>query len=279
MRKRLFRIIPLAAVIFAAIFTSDDNTSHAQPPVNDGIYIFGRIDIERGKSGIFGRSRKELKERDWCVFVGANGSVYKMSLIDRSVHELFINGKRVDDSLIWKHTAEFKPYLDKYWRVQELEKESADLDRQMKPIEAKIEAVSKEMQRIDKLEERLDRASSGFADDRRSLSEARRRIADTERGFSQELEGFARQQDAIGKQHESLNLIEDLDKVLKEICTDLQSLGVVKSTANISFKLSNVELIVNGKRVSQEVYDLLKARYIIAEGGESGFLYRWKGDI
>lgn len=279
MMKRLFRLIPLAAIMAAAIFTSDGNVSHAQRPVSDGTYIFGRIDNDRGKTGIFGRSRQAFKDRDWCVFVGASGSVYKMSMIDRSVHELFINGKRVDDSLIWKHTAEFKPYLEKYWRVQDLEKESADLDRQMMPIEVKIEAVSKEMQKLDKIEERLDRGASGFADDRKSLSDARRRISSTERELSRELEVFARQQDAIGKQHESLNLMEDLDRVLKQIATDLQSLGVVKSTANISFKLSNVELIVNGERISPEAYDLLKAKYIIAEGGESGFLYRWKGDI
>ncbi|MFT3746085.1 MAG: hypothetical protein QM785_17575 [Pyrinomonadaceae bacterium] len=277
--KRLFRLIPLAAIIAAAIFTSDGNISHAQPPVSDGIYMFGRIDNDKGKSGIFGRSRKDLKDRDWCVFVVGGDKVYKMSLIDRSVHELYINGKRIEDSLIWKHTAEFKPYLEKYWRVQELEKESANLDRQMKPIEAKIEAVSKEMQKLDKIEERLDRGASGFADDRKSLSEARRRISSTERELSHELEGFARQQDAIGKQHESLNLMEDLDKVLKQIGTDLQSLGVVKTTSNLSFKLSNVELIVNGKTVSPEIFDLLKARYIVGESGESGFLFRWKGDI
>lgn len=115
MMKRLLRVIPPAAIMAAAIFTSGGDVSHAQRPVSDGTYIFGRIDNDRGKSGIFGRSRQAFKDRDWCVFVGANGSVYKMSMIDRSVHELFINGKRVDDSLIWKHTAEFKPYLEKYW--------------------------------------------------------------------------------------------------------------------------------------------------------------------
>ncbi|MEQ1605375.1 MAG: hypothetical protein ABL999_10960 [Pyrinomonadaceae bacterium] len=279
MRKRLSRIFPLAAILAAAFFTSDSNVSLAQPPLGDGIYMFGRIDNDKAKSGIFVRNRQDLKNRDWCVFIGENGSVYKMSLIDRSVHELFIDGKRVDDSLIWKRTAEFKPYLEKYWRDRELEKESADLERQMKPIEIKIEAVSKEMEKLDKFEQRLERSAAGFADDRKSLSDARRRIADTERGFSHELEGFARQQDRIGREQESLNLMEDLDKVLKQICTDLQALGVIKNTANLSFKLSNVELVVNGKRVSPEVLDLLKARYIIAEDGESGFLYRWKGEI
>lgn len=280
MIRRVSHVLTLAAVIAAAFFYADKNVSLAQPqPKDDGIYILGRIDNDKTTSGIFGRRREDLKNRDWCVFIGENGRVYKMSLVDRSVRDLVIDGKRVDDSLIWKRTAEFKPYLEKYWRVRELEQESARLDRQMRPIELKIQAISQEMEKLDRLEQRLDRAATGFTDDRKSLSAARRRIADAERGFSRELNDFARQQDRIGKEHESVDLIGDLDKVLKQIGTDLQSLGAVNTTKNLSFKLSNVEMIVNGKNVSPEIFDLLKARYIVAETGEAGFVYRWKGKI
>jgi len=280
MKKRLFLTSAAALLLLAAFSAFDSNIGLAQLPTgDDGIYIFGRIDNDKAKSGIFGRRRENLKNSDWCVFIGENGQVYRMSLIDRSIHELYIDGKKIDDSQIWKHTAEFKPYLEKYWRVRELDKESASLDRQMKPIEIKIETVSKEMEKLDKIEERLERSAAGFADDRKSLSDARKRIAGTERELSRELEDFAKRQDQIGKEHESLNLMADLDKVLKQIGTDLQALGVIKSTSNLSFKLSNVELIVNGRKASPEVYDLLKARYIITEGAESGFLYRWKGAI
>lgn len=277
MKKMTLSFISVFAVLF---FVLSFNVSQAQiMPAND-IYMFGTIENDKRMSGYFGKNQRDFNNKNWCVFIGANGKVYKLTLIDKNIRDLYIDGQKIADGEIWKHTAEYKPFLLKFWRNEEIEDESKELERQIKPLDRKIEAINKEIEKLDREEEKLEKDlknnSTSFADNRKSINAQQKRLSAIEKELSEKIENLSKQQEKLSNEQESLNLMDEVNKVLFQIGTDLKSLGVIKNSNNLSFKLSNVELIVNGKRISPDVFDLLKARYIVELNGESGFIYRLK---
>lgn len=283
MKKKSFWLILCLSAFVSVYFLLNQNSSQAQTIPSDGIYIFGTIEKDRRMTGYFGKNSKDLRNKNWCVFIGENGKVYKLLLIDKGISELYIDGQKIDDSLIWKHTAEYKSFLERFWRSEEIENQSRELEQKMKPIDRRIEAVSKEIEKLDRAEEKLDKAleknTIGFAENRKSIRAQQKRLNEIQSEFAQQIEDLSKQQEKLSNEQESLKLMEDLNKVLRQIGVDLQSLGVIKNVNNLSFKLSNLELIVNGKKASPEVFAMLKARYIFELNNESGFLYRWKGNV
>lgn len=284
MVKKVFILLLSLSALTLLFFALNQNISLAQiKPNNDSLYMVGSVDKDRTMTGFFGKNHQDIENKNWCVFIGENGKVYKISLIERNIHELYIDGQKIADNQIWKHTAEYKSFLEKFWRNEEIEDESSDLESKIKPIDRKIEAISKEIEKLDRAEEKLDkdleRNSTSFADNKKSINAQQKRLSEIENELDEQIENLSKQQEKLSDEQESLNLMDELDKVLEQISADLKSLGVIKSSKNLSFKLSNVELIVNGKKVSPEVFELLKARYIVEMSGESGFLYRWKGNV
>lgn len=280
MKKITLGLISCISVFTALFFNLNQTISQAQIiPAND-IYMFGTVENDKRMSGYFGKNRQDFKNKNWCVFIGANGKVYKLTLIDKSIRDLFIDGRKIADGEIWKHTAEYKPFLLKFWRNEEIEEESRELERQIKPLDRKIEAINKEIEKLDREEEKLDKElknnSASFTDNRKSINAQQKRLSGIEKELSEQIENLSKQQETLSNEQESLNLMDELNKVLLQIGTDLKALGVIKNSNNLSFKLSNVELIVNGNRISPEVLELLKTRYIVESNGESGFLFRWK---
>ncbi len=283
MNKKIFWIITGLSGIGILFFVGQQNIGLAQLSVPKDIYMFGTIEKGEVMSGYFGKHQPDSKNKTWCVFIGSNGKVYKLALIDKNIHELYIDGQKVADSQIWKHTAEYKSFLEKFWRNEEIENESRELERQIKPFERKIEAISKEIEKLDRAEEKLDRDSenkpANFDESRANATARQQKLAKMQKELDEQIENLSKQQETLSSEQESLNLLTELDKVLLRIREDLKSLGVIRNSNNLSFKLSNVELIVNGKKISPEVFELLKARYIVELSGESGFVFHWKGDI
>lgn len=120
MNKNVLRLVLSFAIVFAAVFVNDFSPTSAQTDFPDGTYLFGTIENDV-ISGYFSRNHGNPTKSS-CVFVGSNGKVYKMSLIERNVHELYIDGQKIPDSEISKHNAEYKSFLEKYLRAQEIEK-------------------------------------------------------------------------------------------------------------------------------------------------------------
>lgn len=279
MLKRAARFFALTLIAATTLFSQSSNVDRSWADrLNDDVYIVGRIDNDGTKSGVFGRRPSDVKNSNWCVFVGPREQVYKLTLIDRSIHELFIDGRKVEDSLIWKHTAEFKPYLEKFWRDREIEDESAELERQIKPIDRKMEEIQKEIEKLEQANEKLERGSSSFAESK-SIDAKLNRLSEIERDLELQIESLSKSQETLSKEQESLQLDKETDRVLSRMIADLKALGAIKSSSNLRFKLSNTQFIINGKQASPEIYQLMKDRYVVETSGENGFLYRWKGKI
>lgn len=282
MNKRVLRLVLSLPVYFAAILINSHSPSSAQTSFPDGIHLFGTIGNGSAISGYFSKDGGN-SNRDWCVFIGANGKVYKMSLMERSIHELYIDSQKVPDSQIWKHTAEYRSFLEKYWRSKEIDSQSREIEQQIRPLEKKIDELGKEIEKLDLAEERLERSTSktseSFVDAKLSLKEQQKRLGELEEELDQQMSVISNQQERLSDEQELLGLEKHLDEILKQIANDLKSLGAIKSIDKLSYKLSNRELIINGKRASPDLFELMKAKYIVDQDGESGFVYMWKGSL
>ncbi len=284
MKKRTYFTISIFAFLFFAACVSHQNVADAQiRGLDDAIYMFGTFDTNTGKTGFFMKNAVEGDKKTWCVFVGENGSIYKLSLIDKSVGELFVDGKRIPDGEIWKRTVEFKPYLEMVWKQKELEAKSEKNDAKSEEIDSQSEEIDKSEERIDRAEEKLDKLSDerlvAVSKERENLRTQRERLNKLRENINRQREPIETRQSVINRELNSIDMISEMDKVLNQVIVDLKSVGVIKDPKNLSFKLSNRELIVNGRTVSTETFELLKTKYIAESTGETGFLYRWKPKI
>ena len=135
------------------------------------------------------------------------------------------------------------------------------------------------MEKVDRREELMEKNSSGFTDSRKSIDAERRKLSKMIEEYSNQIEALSNKQESFSEEMEANDLMDEMDKVLHQISTDLKALGVIKNSTNLSFKLSNSELIVNGKKVSPEVLNLLKSRYLVEMEGNFGIVYHWKGEV
>ena len=268
--------------ILSILVLANQTNSTAQIKSGDNtIYMMaGSIDKDITITGFFNRNNQNQKNQDWCVFIGEKGQVYKLLLTERKVSSLYIEGQKINDTQIEKYLAEYQPFLIKHWRNQEIENESRDLEVQMKPIDSKIETLEKEMEKLEAAEEKLEKArekdSAELAQERRNINAQQKKLAEMQRKNEKEAEEFSTRQEKLSDEQESLGLEQEMDKILRRITEDLKSFGVIKNSTDLTFKLSNLELIVNGRKHSPEIFEKLKAKYIVDLGEESGFLYRWK---
>lgn len=146
-----------------------------------------------------------------------------------------------------------------------------------------MEIVSKDIEKLDRAEDRLEqnalKSSESFVDSKLRLKEQQKQLDELEKELDQQITVLSNQQDRLSDEQESLGLETHLNDVLKQITIDLKSLGAIKSDDKLSYKLSNRALIVNGKVMPGHVFELLKAKYIVDQDGESGFLYKWKSKL
>jgi hypothetical protein len=282
MNRKTLRVISGVTILAILVFLSNQSISTGQIKSGGGeLYMsVGLIGKDSTLTGFFYKNSNHPKNQDWCVFIGSNGQVYKLFLTDKKVSSLYLDGQKIDDGQIGRHTAEYQPFLMKYLRNQEIENETEELEKEIKPLERKIEALDNEMSKLDEAEEKLERktenSSVSLAEEKRNINAQQKKLAEMQREHEEELKTFSAQQEKLSDEQESLGLEKETDKVLHQIREDLKSLGVIKNLNNLSFKLSNLELIVNGKKPSSEIYEKLKAKYIFDFGEESGFLYYWK---
>lgn len=278
MARRVFGVFVIV-ICAASSFVLERSAVEAQLVEPDGIHLSGRVEKQGRLSGFFSSPSKGGRTTNWCVFVGANGSVYKLTLLDRSVQSLVLDGQPVESDRISRYAAEFNPFLERFLRDAEIERESNQIDTRMEPIDAEMESLDTAMEKIESAADRLGSRGSAFAAERSTLDAERKKISATHKSLANLLKPLADRQEALSEEQERLNLMADIDRILDVITNDLIALGVIKTDTNLSFKLSSLGLIVNGKPISGEAHRFLRAKYIVDGSGESGFLYRWKGKV
>lgn len=250
---------------------------------DERFYMVGTVGKDKKLSGYFIKGKTEFKDQNQFTFIASNGKVYKLSLTDKNVGELFIDGQKIAPADIEKHSAEYRPFVEKVLRSAEIEKELNELERKTNPLERRNAALDEEIEKLEakleEIEKKIEKGANGFTDNRDNLQAQIDRLSEMQDELDGQIDELDQKRDPLDEEQDALGLYNEMEKVLDQITADLKSLGVAKNTANLSYKLSNRELIVNGQKVSAEVFELLKTRYLFETATESGYLLHWKGKV
>ena len=272
--KRLFLISSLMVMTFASALTALGQS--------DSIMMSGEFS-DKQATGIYVKGSDANINQDWSVFLGNDGKVYKVRAVDQNIAELYVNGEKISSENILQYAANTKPYLDNLAMQAEFEKLEKEIDAKEEDIDKDEEEVDKISDKIDKAQDKIDemqdRRAVDLSAERDNLSKLRDKTSKIRDSLSANRDELSAERDKLSEKRDTIDNIDELDKVLAKIISDLKAEGIIKNSNNLSFKLSNREFIVNGKRQSAEFHNKMKAKYVIETNYEAGFLYRWKERI
>ncbi|MCE6987754.1 M56 family metallopeptidase [Dyadobacter sp. CY323] len=202
--------------------------------------------------------------------VHMDGKAYDIVQKNGSIIDLNIDGKQIPESEIASHQAE----IDKIIQVVKVEHEKAEVERG-KADERRKEAevyrneadkMRKEAEvhrnEADKMRGEADKRRAE-ADEMRKSAEAHRVIADKHREEAEQMrKGAEKERQAY-------------EKMQNDLINDLKEAGIITGTTNLSYRLTQDELVVNGQKVSAALHQKIKARYIQDRAVE--MVYNYKG--
>lgn len=276
--KRCFFI--LTGIILACMAVATAQITNE--PESESIMMTGQFS-EKQATGIYVKGADENINLNWSVFLGNDGKVYKINVTESKITQLFVDGEKVPNENISNYAAETKPFLDNLAIQAEIEKLEKEIDAKAEDIDQQTNEIDKISNRIDKATEKIDdwqqNRSVDLSVERGNLSKLRAKNSELRDSISAKRDALSLQRDKLSEKRDSLDTMKELDRVLNKIISDLKAEGIIKNSNKLSFKLSNREFIVNGKRLSAEIHQKLKAKYVIETAFEAGFLYRWKEKI
>jgi bla regulator protein blaR1 len=238
---------------------------------------------DKQATGIYIKGDEENINLDWSVFLGNDGKVYKVTLNKGNISELYVDGEKVSNENIPQYAAATKPFLDNLTMQKELENLENEIEKKEEDIDQQTDEIDRISDRIDKAHEKLDnlreRQSIDLSAEIDKLAKLRDKNAELRDSISAQRDELSLERDKLSEKRDKIDNMDLLDKVLNKIVSDSKAAGIVGNSKSISFKLSNKEFIVNGKRQSDELYQKMKAKYVIESKYETGFLYRWKEKI
>jgi hypothetical protein len=248
----------------------------------DSLMMTGEFS-EKQATGIYVKGSDENLKENWSVFLGNDEKVYKIKLVEHKIAELYIDGGKITNESVSRYSAVTKPFLDNLAIREELE----NLEKE---IDDKEEVIDQESNEIDEMSDKIDKAQDKLNDleenrqvnlsaERDNLSKLRDKTSKLRDSLSAKRDALSAKRNALSEKRDKIDNIDEPDKVLNKIIGDLKAEGIIQSSKNVSFKLSNREFIVNGKRQPAEVHQKMKAKYVIETLYEAGFLYRWKEKI
>ena len=276
--KRLFLISTLAIMTFAGVLTVSAQTAST----SESLTMTGEFS-DKQATGIYVKGDFQNTNQNWSVFLGNDRKVYKIRSVDQNIAELYVDGEKIPSENISQYSVNTKPYLDNLAMQKELEKLEAELDAKEEDIDKDEEEIDKISDKIDKAQDKIDELQEKHSVDLRAerdnLSKLRDKTSKLRDSLGKKRDELSAQRDKLSEKRDTIDNIDELDKVLDKIIGDLKAEGIIKNSNNLSFKLSNREFIVNGKRQSAEIHNKMKAKYVIETAYEAGFLYRWKEKI
>ncbi|HQU82778.1 MAG TPA: hypothetical protein PKY59_06625 [Pyrinomonadaceae bacterium] len=276
--KRLFLISSFAIITLAAVLTISSQTTSS----SNSLMMTGQFS-DREATGIYVKGADENINQDWSVFLGNDGKVYKLHAVEQNIAELYVNGERISSENIPQYSANTKPLLEKLAMQKEIEKLQNEIDAKQEDIDNDQSEIDEITEKIDKaqgkIDELQDKYSLSLSAERDNLSKLRDKISKLRDSLSAKRNVLSAQRDRLSVKRDKIDTVGELDKVLDKIISDLKAEDIIKNSNNLSFKLSNRELIVNGKRQSAEIHNKMKAKYVIETNFDTGFLYRWKEKV
>ena len=229
----------------------------------------------------------------WQARVDNDGKVYKLTVANNAIDELYVDGEKIPVSQIPDFQSFIAPFIQSIIQKVDIDRRQAELEGQLARLDQyQRTVVTKRLAEIDGLMKNLDQEAStsdrqisvdanGQTDGARKrckLKHEKDMLSDENEELNEKREILLRYRNELSRKENGISE-DDLaqrGKVMQAILLDLKKENLVLNTRGLSFKLSNVELVVNGKKADAAIHQRLCAKYIPSVRGETGFMYHWK---
>lgn len=244
--------------------------------------------------------------RQPIVFIGDDNRVYRIVYENERVTELYIDGVQAtvdhitDSASVDRKLAKF---IEMRRESERMEKMEAELDAEDNVFDAVENELERKEEKADRLEQKIDNEEERISDleddeDDRSSSK-KESIADARAAIAKKRTELVRIQEEIEREQKELEArrkkveakyevisnkweefgdmqYREMEKVLDRILGELRAANLAPNSGKASFKLSNRELIVNGKSAPRDVFERMRMKFVGDDPrGTFGFLYKW----
>lgn len=231
-------------------------------------------------TGTFYNDGKVKAQQNWSAVVSEGGKVILAVIEDDGISELYVDGKKIPKTNFSEYYYETKMILDKRILQQEIEKESerlhaaeAELSREDQQVEnawLKIQEIKENLNNLEK------QKSLNLSVEKTNLLNLTTENSRMRKLLSAKRAELNLRSKELNEKFKKASTESELNKILQIIISDLKTEGVFAGSENLSFKLSNRELIVNGKRQHDDVFQKMRSRYVPDVLFETGYYYRWE---
>lgn len=254
------------------------------------LYASGMFDTDGATCRFAGGSEAEAFFPYWQTCVDEAGKVYKLTVANGGIDELFVDGEKIPAAQIRDFQSFVGPCVMSLTEKSDLQRREGELSAQLSSLDKyqrQVEDRIKELETgITQLDLALSAAQSANFDTRESLSRKRTKLVHEKAMLSDENEDLIekrtillRHRSELSRKSERLTTKDNEQRaqILEAIIADLKKEGLVSNARGLSYKLSNVELVVNGKRADAAMHRKFVQKYIpVVPSGETGFMYRWR---
>lgn len=221
--------------------------------------------------------------------VTRNNKQYEIVQRNGKMISLFVDDQEIAASDYAKYQPEIEKIMEEVKVQHELAEKQREEAQEMRKIaegqrrlaekqreEAQAMRLEAEKQREHASQMRLDAEKRReAAEDMRKQADQMRREAEKQREHAAEqrvqAEGQRKQAEEMRKEAEKQR--EVFMKKQEAVIEELANAGLVKDKNDLSFKLGDDELIVNGVKQSAELHQKLKAKYLNGEAGKKAEMY------
>jgi beta-lactamase regulating signal transducer with metallopeptidase domain len=205
----------------------------------------------------------------------AEGNTFELTKVNDEVTSLIINGKEIPKGSYSQYMYIFDeigrrsahPHEPQEWTERsqddQVAEQQAKLERmqemlvhQQEEVQAKVERDQQEAEaRVERQQQQQEEAQARA---RAAYEENQQKLERMQEDVAARAEVLARAQQEAGEEATQMNA----DRFARNIIHDLMDKGIVGEKQEISFKLDNQALIVNGARQPEEVFKYFKEKYV-----------------
>ncbi|RIV25171.1 peptidase M56 BlaR1 [Fibrisoma montanum] len=235
-----------------------------------------------------GTKKKQVGKALSTYHMSFNGKRYEIVEQDGKITGLTIDGTVIAEDKIESYRSELEPvmaqvrehqkqaelhraYAEEHRREAEEHRRQAEVQRaeaQAQRVTARRDA--EEMRTQAEKNRKEAQAMRASQEQYRAQADAARRQADEARQMAQVRRREADEHRAKAEAHRA-----EYEKMQNGLITDLIQEGVIQSKENMSYRLNEDELVVNGQKQSDALHQKLKNKYLKESKGE--LFHNWQG--
>ena len=181
---------------------------------------------------------------------------------------------RNDAEIMRKHADEAREQANVMRKqAEEMRVQANENKNQNQNLNIDSEKLRKEAEELRKGAEQMRKETEGLQKQAKEMRlDAEKQRGEAEK-MRQQADGYRQKAEVMRKEAEKMRV--EYEKMQEELITELTNEGIISGRANLSYKLSGDELIVNGKKQPDALHKRLKAKFLKTPNVE--MVYNWSG--